>query len=54
MREGSEEKQHFLLDIRTRRRIMGQVSLIMSNLHTKRRENVGWGYTNQTAEGKRE
>ena len=34
--------------------LFGQASLIMSNLRTKRRENVGWGYTNQTAEGQRE
>jgi hypothetical protein len=45
---------HFDLDKRTSRRIISQASLIMSNLRKKRRENVGCGYTNQTAEGKRE
>jgi hypothetical protein len=34
--------------------VFGQASLIMSNLRTKRGENVGWGYTNQTAEAQRE
>jgi hypothetical protein len=34
-------------------RLLNPQSLIMRNLRKKRRENVGWGYTNQTAEGKR-
>ena len=34
--------------------LSGQASLIMRNLRTKRRENVGWGYRNQTSEGQRE
>jgi hypothetical protein len=28
--------------------LLEQASLIMRNLRTKRREDVGWGYTNQT------
>jgi hypothetical protein len=31
-----------------------RASLIMSNLRTKKREDSGGGYTNQTAEGPRE
>ena len=34
--------------------LFGQASLIMSNLRTKRREVVGWGYTNQKAGRQRE
>ena len=41
-------------DIRTGRRIISQASLIMSNLRTKGRENVGWGYTNQPGGDQRE
>jgi hypothetical protein len=33
--------------------VFGQASLIMRNLRTKRREDVGWGYTYQTAEAQR-
>jgi hypothetical protein len=48
--EGTPEKPpSFVLDIRASRRIIWQASLIMSNLRTKRRENVGWGYTNRAA-----
>ena len=32
---------------RTSRRVIREASLRMSNLRTKGRENVGWGYTNQ-------
>ena len=39
---------------RTSRRMVRQVLFIMSNLLTKGREDVGWGYTNQWAEGLRE
>jgi hypothetical protein len=31
-----------------------QASLMMRNLRTKAGEDVGWGYTNQPAEGQRE
>ena len=34
-------------DQRISRRIIRGALLIMSNLRTKGRENVGWGYTNQ-------
>jgi hypothetical protein len=34
--------------------VFGQASLIMRNLRTKRGKDVGWGYTNQTAEAQRE
>jgi len=33
--------------------LFGQASLVMRNLRTKRREDFGWGYTNQPAEEKR-
>jgi hypothetical protein len=52
---GSGENQHFRLVIYEPAVVLfGQASLIMRNLRTKGRENVGWGYTNQTAEGQRE
>jgi hypothetical protein len=34
--------------------LFGQASLIMSNLRTTGREDVGCGYTNRTAGGQRE
>jgi hypothetical protein len=45
---------NFVVAIRTSGPIIGHASLIMSNLRTKRRENVGCGYTNQTAKGQSE
>jgi hypothetical protein len=42
------------LDNRTSRRIIRKGSMMMSNLRTKAGKNVGWRYTNQPVEGKRE
>jgi len=41
-------------DKRTSRRMVRQALLIMSNLLTKGREDVGWGYTHQWVKGLRE
>jgi len=38
---------------RTRRCTIWGASLNMSSLRTSKRQIVGWGYTNQTAEGQR-
>jgi hypothetical protein len=46
---GSGKKQHFGLVLNEPAvALFEQASLIMRNLRTKRREDVGWGYTSQT------
>jgi hypothetical protein len=53
--QGSWKKQHFGLVINEPVVVLfGQASLVMRNLRTKKWEDVGWGYANQTAEGQRE